>query len=315
MRTSKWARILQVIKQKKYSFMIRVALYIFLSVVAFVFVYPFLYMLFTSVKSLKDLNDISVDWIPREFYFYNYVRAFDLLNYFQHFGISTFLTVVSIGIKSICCSFIAYGLSRYNFPGKNFWFGIVILSIIVPTQTIILPQYLEFAAIKWTGSYLPILIPQLFGFGLKGGLFIFIYRQFFMNLPKTLEEAARLDGCGAVSTYWKIALPATGTSTLVTAVLAMVWHWNDYYEPAIYLQSEKLWPLPAMLPKIYAMYQTYFSGNFNLGSIQPSLLEKQIVTEGTVMAATVLVILPIIIAYAFLQKRFIQGIERSGLVE
>ena len=76
----------------------------------------------------------------------------------------------------------------------------------------------------------------------KGGLFIFIYRQFFMNLPKTLEEAARLDGCGAVSTYWKIALPATGTSTLVTAVLAMVWHWNDYYEPAIYLQSEKLWP-------------------------------------------------------------------------
>ncbi len=315
MKASKWAGILQTINQKKYSFVIRVALYIFLSVVAFVFVYPFLYMLFTSVKSLRDLNDISVDWIPREFYFYNYVRAFGLLNYFQHFAISVFLTTVSIAIKSICCSFIAYGLARYDFRGKGFWFGIVILSIIIPTQTIILPQYLEFSTIKWTGTYLPILIPQLFGYGLKGGLFIFIYRQFFLNLPKTLEEAARLDGCGPLGTYWRIALPATGTSTLVTAVLAMVWHWNDYYEPAIYLQSEKLWPLPAMLPKIYSMYQTYFSGNFNLGSIQPNLLERQIVTEGTVMAATVLVILPIMIAYAFLQKRFIQGIERSGLVE
>ncbi len=290
-------------------------LYVFLSVVAFVFVYPFLYMIITSMKSLEELFDLSINWIPRAIHFTNYTYAWNLLGYTAHFPISLGVTIVSIVIKITCCSFIGYGFARYRFPGKRILFTLSILSIIMPVQTILLPQYLIFSSLSWTGSYLPILVPQIFGYGLRGGLFIFLFRQFFLNLPKSLEEAARIDGCGAFKTFWRIALPSVRTSIIVTVVLAMVWHWNDYYEPAIYINQIQMLPLPAMLPRVFSMYKNYFGGEINAAGTNPALLAKTIVTEGTLMASIFLVIAPVLLAYMFLQRRFMQGIERSGLVE
>lgn len=289
--------------------------YVFLSVVAFVFMYPFLYMIITSLKSLEELFDLSVNWIPRSLYLKNYSYAFNLLEYPRHFIISVIITLLSIFIKMTCCSFIGYGFARFKFPGKSLLFFFVILSIIIPIQTIILPQYLIFASISWTGSYLPIIIPQIFGYGLRGGLFVFLFRQFFLNLPKSLEEAAKIDGCNSFGIFWRISLPSIKSSLIVTAVLATVWHWNEYYEPAIYINKVQMMPLPAMLPRIFSLYQNYFSGAINAAGTNPALLVDTIVTEGTLMAAIFLVIAPILIVYMLVQKRFMQGIERSGLVE
>lgn len=294
----------------------RIATYIFLSVIAFVYIYPFLYMAVTSIKSMKDLFDISVNWIPKSFYYQNYIKAFNVLKYPSHFLISVFLTGIGIFTHVIFGSFIAYGLARYKFPGRGLLFTIVILSILIPTQVLILPQYLQFARMKWTESYLPLIVPLFFGFGVRGGLFIFIFRQFFMTLPRSLEEAARIDGCGYLRVYWSIVLPTARTAMMVCIVMALVWHWNEYYEPLIYLNKVEYWPLPSMLPIIYNAYYSSFVGSVAGGTRAVDVRSvEMLITEGTVMAGTLLVFIPVLIAYGFLQKQFIQGIERSGLVE
>lgn len=216
---------------------VRLAMYLFLSIVSFVFLFPFLYMIITSLKSPYDLYDATVNWIPRSFFVANYATAFSKLGYLPHFFISLFLTGAGIFTHIFVGSFVAYGLARYKFPGKTLLFGIVVLSIVVPTQVLILPQYIEFVALGWKDTYLPLLVPLFFGFGLRGGVFIFLFRQFFLGLPKSLEEAAKIDGCGYLGVYWRIALPTAKTSVLVCAVLALVWHWNEYFESAIYLSS------------------------------------------------------------------------------
>lgn len=302
-----------------------VLMLLFLMTVSFVFLYPFLYMLVTSIKSYADLNDVSINWIPRTPTLRNYAQAWEILEYPRHFMISLGLTATCIAAKIFVSSFIAYGFARYRFVGRGPLFAMVILTMIVPTQTILLPQYIQFSHMGWVKTALPILIPQLFGLGLRGGIFIFLFRQFFLGIPKSLEEAARLDGCGPVGTYLRISLPAAQSAIIITIVLAMVWCWNDYYEAQIYLKDMSSWPLPKMLQQVYYYYEAYrnpsgiSASNYNLASqirtMDAATLEKKIVSEGTLMAATFLVILPVLIAYAFLQRRFIQGIERSGLVD
>jgi len=297
---------------------------IFLMMVAFVFLYPFLYMIVTSFKSFSDLNDISVNWIPKAPTLSNYPKAVFHLEYIPHFFISVGLAGITIAAKLFVCSYIAYGFARFQFFGRGVLFTIVLLTMIMPVQTILLPQYIQFAQRKWVGTPLPILVPQFFGLGLKGGIFIFLFRQFFLSIPKSLEEAAKLDGCGVVGTYARIALPTAQSAIIITIVLALVWSWNDFYEPAIYLRDIHSWPLPKMLEQVYYYYLAYLnpsniSDKYTLASeirtMDPATLQIKLVSEGTLMAATFIVTVPVLLMYTFLQRKFMQGIERSGLVD
>ena len=281
--------------------------YAFLIIISYVFIYPFIYMILTSIKSSADLYDISVNWIPTGIEWQNYTVALTNLNFFSHVGNSAVLiTVCTVG-HILSCSFVAYGFARYDFPLKNLWFIIVVFSIIIPPQVIILPLYLSYSSMGWLNSFAPLMIPTFFGFGLRGGLFIFIYRQFFLGLPKDLENAAKIDGCSFMGAYFRIAFPVARSSTLVCLVLSLVWHWNDYYEPVIYLGKSALWPLPSMLPSIYEKYYA--------AAAELTTNSNNIITEGVIMAATFLVVVPMLLIYCFLQRQFIQGVERSGLVE
>jgi len=286
----------------------RLAIYILLLDVVFVFLYPFLYMIITSLKSLEDLMDITVNWIPNVLKWENYEIAFELLEYPHYFKNSLFITLTSIVGHLLSCSFIAYGFARFKFYGKNFLFALVILTIIIPVQVIIIPLYIQYSKLKWVNTYIPFLLPTFFGFGLRGGLYIFIFRQFFLGLPRALEDAAKIDGCNFIKTYWRIVLPISKPSLLVSAILAMVWHWNDYYEPGIYISKPSLLPLPSRLPSIYKTFIDV------IGSLEAAKLSTM-VTEGVVMAATFMVILPVLTVYLFLQKQFVEGIERTGIVE
>jgi len=288
----------------------RLMTYMLLIVLSFVFIYPFIYMLVTSVMSSRDLLDISVEWIPRQPTFSHYTVAWKLVQYPRHLLISVVYVLSATVIHVVMNSYIAYGLARYRFPGRNLLLVIMVLSILIPSQVLILPTYLEFATLKWVGNYLPLIVPLVFGFGLKSGLFIFLFRQFFISLPKQLEEAARIDGCGFFGTFWRIVFPTARTSTIVCVVLSLVWHWNEYYDPIIYLSDIKLWPLTSMLPMLNEAYLKTLRG-------EPALINgsNTSVDVALVMAATVLVILPVLIAYAFLQRQFMQGIERTGIVE
>ena len=296
---------------------------LFLITVSFIFVYPFIYMISTSLKSYYDLFDMSVNWVPHELTFSNFVTAFNFMEYPKHAAISLGVTFTAVALHLFADSFIAYGLARYRFPGRGFLTAVMILSIMTPLQVIIIPQYLEFNMLGWMNTYLPIIVPILFGFGLKSGLFIFIFRQFFLGLPKSLEEAAKIDGCSFIKTFFHIVIPTARTSMLVCGVMAMVWHWNDYFAPEIYNRLSDSWPLPSMLTALYKQYASMFvnatgaSGAplTDLINLTSSHNLSNLVTEATVAAGIFLVVAPILLVYIVLQKKFVQGIERTGLVE
>lgn len=281
--------------------------YLLLGSIAFVSLYPFLYLLVTSLKSPEDLLDITVNWVPTRLFFKNYAIAYEYLNYWDFFQNSALVTLLGVLGNLFSGSMIAYGFSRQPFPGRNLLFLLVILTVIIPVQTIIIPMSIQYSDLGWANTLLPLIVPNFFGFGLRGGLYIFIFRQFFIGLPYELEEAAQVDGCGYFRSYLRIILPNAKPAIVVNLILSMVWHWNDYYEPVFYISSSDKRLLPQVLTSIMH--------NINNSSSAADIANQEVTyTLGVLMAGAVLVILPIVLVFLVLQKQFMEGVERSGLV-
>lgn len=296
--SKKWAK----------GFILRVGIYLVLFDLAFVFLYPFITMIIDALKSEEDLINSTVTWIPTSLHWQNFQSAFKQLDYLAFFKNSLIVTVLGTLGSVISCSFIGYGFARYKFRGKGILFGGVILSMLVPTQVIIFPLYMTFSTWGWIDTYLPLVVPAFLGFGLRGGFYIFLFRQFMMGLPYEMEEAAKIDGCGPLKTYLKIILPMSRSSILVCTVLSIVWRWNDYFEPRIYLNKYSLAMLPSKLEPLYdALNKITAEGD------DAAAAGAVVVNQAMCMAATFLVILPLLIAYTFVQKKFMEGVERSGL--
>ncbi len=294
--------------------------YIMLILMAFVFLYPFMYMVVTSVKSYNDLINVTVKWIPKEFTFDSYKTAIGVMRLENTFFNSVLVTALSTVGHVFVCSFVAYGFARYNFPFKGVLFAVVILSILVPVQVLIIPQFITWGKMAFTigdftfktiGTYIPLIMPTFFGFGLKGGLFIFLYRQYFLGIPKSLEEAASIDGCGPIKTFFRIAFPSAGATTIVCLVLSLVWHWSDYYEPSLYLSQYDMMLLPQIVESIKDLILIAWGEMQQGGGADVD----QLMTfhDGVSMAGTVISLIPPMIAYLFLQRKFMEGVERSGL--
>lgn len=286
-----------------------ILVYIILIDLAFVFLYPFIYMLVTSLKSYNDITDITVKWYPRELSPQNWKTAFETLNFSRTFFNSLFVSLLSTLGHLLSCSFVAYGFARYRFPLKKLMFFGVLLTIVVPVQSIIIPQYRLYVQLGIEG-YWALILPTFLGFGLRGGLFIFLFRQFFLRLPTALEEAAEIDGTNPFGTFLRIILPSSGPIMLVCFVLSMVWHWNDYYEPSLYLTNSDQWLLPQALPAMYnlikEMSQTTSSDTVAL---------RLMYHDGVVMAGTAIAVLPLLVLYLCVQNKFVESIDRTGIVE
>jgi multiple sugar transport system permease protein len=289
----------------------RLAVYVLLFSVAYVFLFPFLYMVVTSLKTARDLADYTVNWIPRSLHFENYRVAMVALRYWPYLRNSVIIAALAMLGHVAGGSFIGYGFARYEFPGRKVLFGVVVLSLIVPIQAIIIPMYMVYSNLGWLNSYLPLVLPTFLGFGLRGGLFIFIFRQFFVRLPTELEDAARIDGCSFIRTYRSIVIPLSQPAVLVSSILALVWHWHDAYEPSIYLRDPSRLPLPSLLVSLFDLLR-------NAGEDLQSFVEGDLAlayNDAVAMAATFLVVLPVLVVFAVVQRYFIQGVERTGLVE
>lgn len=170
----------------------RAMYYLLLFDLAFVFLYPFITMIVDSLKTDADLVNITVKWLPSELEFSNYVVAYKQLNYLNYIKNSAIVAIVATIGHVLSCAFVGYGFARYRFPGKSVLFGGVILSMIVPVQVLIFPLYMQYSQWNWLDSYLPLLVPTFFGFGLNGAFFVFLFRQFFVGLPYEMEEAAKI---------------------------------------------------------------------------------------------------------------------------
>ncbi len=301
------------------SILFKVVVYLLLTGLAFVFLYPFMSMIIDSFKSYSDITNNTVKWIPRDSTTANYVLAFEALDVLGTSWNSVLVTALSTLGHVASCSLVAYGFARFKFPLKSALFTIVILTFLIPTQTIIIPSYITWSNFGLDNTFLPMILPTFFGFGLRGGIFIFLFWQYFLKIPKSLEEAALIDGCGPFKTFLKVVFPTTGSTLIVCILLSIVWHFNDSYEPSIYLYSTEKYMLPQMLEMLNSMLsqmQNDISGGAAGvgGAVEQIANEVQVMYHrGVVMAATTICLLPLFIVYIALQRKFIAGVERSGL--
>jgi len=311
------ARLLSVENWKRWLWsLVRLVLIAGLS---FVILYPIIQKVSTAIKDKSDLYSPIVVFIPEHFSLDNFKQAIfimdywkTLLNTFVLSGTTTILTVIS-------CALAGYAFARLKFKGSNLLFAGVILTILVPPTTIIIPIYMNLKDFSLMGmiplltgktvnlldSYWPFILTSLTASSLKAGLYIFIFRQFFRGIPKEVEEAAYMDGAGIGSTFTRIMLPNAIPAIVTVLLFSFVWQWNDSFYTTTYLTSSKvmstqLSSLPYNLAILLEGGVTTNKDPFYMSMVQDT--------------GILLAILPLIILYLFVQRYFVESIERTGLV-
>ncbi|MDR0138992.1 carbohydrate ABC transporter permease [Metabacillus idriensis] len=272
--------------------------------IGFVYLYPLLYMGSFSFKSLDDLLNPLVNWIPTEFYLGNYEKANEVLNFFSTLFETLYVTVLPALAQTAVAAVIGYGFARFEFKGKKVFFVLVLATFIIPPQVTLIPRYIFFNELNILGSLQAFLLPAAFGQGLNSAIFILIFYQFFRMVPKALEEAAQIDGAGHLRIFLTIALPMAVPAVIISFLFSFVWYWNETYLAAIYF-GDQLTTLPLQLQKFVATFQKMFPAEMGLSGNQ--------LNEGIKMAGTVLSILPLLIVYFITQRWFVEGVDRSGI--
>ncbi len=291
--------------------------------IGFVILYPLFYMIVTSLVGKAGFLNSSRIWIPNQLAVAtNYKFAFEILDYGNALW-STFKNHVLSALIEVCsCAFIAYGFARFQFKGKKVLVFLLLLTIMVPDMMILIPRAVNYSRLDFLGIggliykltgfdiRLDIIntswtfwLPSIFGIGLRSGILIYIYMQFFQGLPKELEEAAYVDGANSFRTFLSIAVPSSGVVILTVTVFSLIWHWNDFHLSGMYLYEEL--PLArqlAMMPELMGSYGVGVSA----GARNPEGMAYQ-------MACCVLFILPMLIFYMIIQHWFIESIDRVGI--
>lgn len=285
--------------------------YFILLSLAFVFLYPLMYMVSKSLMQSWDVSDATVRWIPHEFNLHNYKVAFSEMKYWQGFTNSMIISFGAALLQIVSCSFIGYGFARYRFPLYGLWFILLIFTFLVPPQTIVVPLFMFFSELGWINTHLPFIVPAAFGHGLQGSLFILIFIQFYRQLPKVLEEAARIDGAGAFRTYWQIMFPLGRPAMITVFLFSVVWHWNDNFQPSLYLRLPTFYNLAQRMNGFYGQAQmTAEQASANVSStaigMAPTVMNQM-------MAGVMLSVIPILLLYLFVQRYFVESVERAGI--
>lgn len=286
------------------------AVYVLLIVIGFVYVYPLLYMFVTSIKPLRDLLNESVKWIPTAVYFDNYEQAIKVLD-FSHSLLNTILlTGVSSILQVAIASLTGYGFARYHFRGKGILFAVLIIAFILPQQATLVPTYLLFKDLGIIGTIKAFVYPAALGQGLKSTVIVLIFYQFYKQIPLSLVEAAQLDGCGQIRIFWSIALPSVSAAFLIGFLFSFVWYWNETYLTSLFISNTGLGnqhSVSTLLIKLQAFEESYKNMNqADSGSVNR-------INESIRMAGTMLCITPLLVLYAFLQRYFVESIDRVGL--
>lgn len=284
-----------------------ILVYALLICIGFVYLYPVLYMISTSFMSRDDLLDTSVKWIPSRLYLQNFADAGKSMNFF-----ASFLKGIAIaGLPTICniiaCMIVGYGFARYDFKGKKIMMGLLIFSYILPSQVTMIPTYVLFNNMKILGTLFTFILPAIFGNGLNAPIFILIFYQFFRQIPKVLMEAASIDGAGHFRTFFRIAVPSAIPAIVTVALFSFVWYWNESYLTELYVQGLSTKSIWTNLVVQLKNFDQSFNTRASVGDTATSL------NESVRMAATALGILPLLIMYLFLQKQFVESIDRAGI--
>lgn len=310
-------------KRNSHKLLVTIGQYIFLITFGYILLYPFIYIVSTSFKGAADFYDPTVEWIPKNIIYDNLKAALQAMEYWDSL-VNTFIVGIIPALLQFCtCAIYAYGLARFKFKGKNILSALMFLNILVPVTMLIIPTYVNFQHMDFLGilgfinkisgidlrpsitdSPLAFYLPAVLGVGFKSGLYIYIYTQFFKGLPKELEEAAWIDGAGPWKTFLRIIIPSSGSAAVTVLIFSVIYNYSDYYLPQIYL-SENL-PLSVMLNRF----------RYSLGSIMEYYIEDggNLIPQYVIIASCFIFLIPLIIFYSVVQKKFIASISTTGLV-
>ncbi|WP_059172404.1 carbohydrate ABC transporter permease [Bacillus sp. FJAT-27445] len=286
------------------GFLFKLLVYGLLIGIGFVYLFPLIYMGSYSFKSLDDLLNPLVNWIPTQLYLDNYKKANEVLDFVPTLLETLYVTVLPALAQTAVAAVIGYGLARFDFKGKKVLFVLVLATFIIPPQVTLIPRYIFFNELNILGSLNAFILPAIGGQGLNSAIFILIFYQFFRMVPKALEEAAQIDGAGHFRIFFTIAIPMAVPAIIISFLFSFVWYWNETYLASIYF-GDALTTLPLQLQKFVATYQKMFPAGMNPTGNQ--------LNEGIKMAGTVLSILPLLIVYFITQRWFTEGVDRSGI--
>ncbi|ANY74166.1 MULTISPECIES: carbohydrate ABC transporter permease [Paenibacillus] len=283
----------------------KLAVYFLLSLIGFVYLYPLFYMITYSFMNTEDLINPLITYIPSGFYMDNFAKAAEVMDFLNTLWQNVLASFVPAIVQTVSAAVIGYGFARFRIPGKSVLFALVLATFIIPPQITMIPQFLMFKDLGLIGSIFSYIIPAAFGQGIKSGLFILIFYQFFRSIPKSLEEAAQIDGAGAYKIFAVICVPMAVPAFIISFLFSMVWYWNETLLAALYL-GDKLTTLPLELQNFAVTYQKVFPAD-------PNAQTGRSLNEAINMAGTFLNIIPLLIVYFFTQRWFVESIERSGI--
>ena len=273
-------------------------IYISLISLAYLLIYPLLYMVVTVFRSSADLNNPSVVWITRTYTWDTLKKTLESLDFGKTFGYSLSLALPCAILQTVSCSLAGYGFARFKFKGHKILFAVLILMIIVPEQTLLIPLYGVIQSMGLLNSVTAFWIQAALGMSFKSGLFIFIFCQFFKGLPKELEDAAMLDGCGAFKIYSRIMIPNVVPAIITVFFFSFVWHWNENYLTKFVLNKDR-----TLAYVVENATSTIAASGENI---------KEVLAR--VQAGNLLLFLPALLLFFVLQRYLREGIARSGIV-
>ncbi len=298
----------------------KIVRFVILIGLSYILVYPVLYMISMAVRPASQVMDPSITWIPKTFTAEQFKTALETMDYFGALTTTTVMGLVSTVLQLISCSMVGYGFARFKFKTSGLWFTLVMLTLIVPASAITIPMYFqyreftipiigpiltnvfgvempEFLTVNMIDSWFVFWLPALLATGLRSGLYVYIFRQFYRNIPVEIEEAALVDGAGFFKTFYRIMVPNASGSFLTVFLFSIVWYWNDTFYSSNFITRKRT------LAKALSNLRSDLGGGNDYYSLSPK-----------VMAGALLFVTPMLLIYIVLQRYFVQSVERTGIV-
>lgn len=262
--------------------------YFFLFLFSIVFIMPIFWMISTSLKAPGKIFSIPPEWIPETIVWGNYIDAINSFPFLRYTINSLIISGISVVGGVLSASLVAYAFAKLNWPGKKLWFMLLITTMMLPPQVTMIPLFIFYAELGWINTYLPLILPNILG----SAFYVFLVRQFYLSIPKELNEAARIDGASELYIWSRIYLPLSKPVLATCAIFLFMFTWNDFLGPLVYLQQSEMFTLQLGLRGFQQQYGTRWN---------------------VMMAASLIVASPSIILFFYFQKYFIKGASVTGI--
>ena len=267
--------------------------HVFVMGLGIVMIYPLLWMIFSSFKPTNTIFTTAQNLLPSQWTFENYAngwRGFGKVGFSQFFSNSAFISVIATVGTVLSSSIVAYGFARMKFFGKKILFAAMLVTMMLPAQVLMIPQYLWYQKLGWVGTYLPLIVPYFFA---TQGFFVYLMVNFINGIPKDLDEAAKIDGCSTYGIYLRIILPLIVPALITAGIFSFIWRWDDFLSALLYVNESEMYPVSLAL-KLFC----------DPGSSSD---------YGAMFAMSTLSVLPVVLIFIFLQKYLVEGIASTGL--